>query len=143
MKSLPDRHNVREFVGALTAGTRVVWIANSTRGTVQPDKTILWDDGSHMTHAQMRSSHALLIHSEAEWLGLNESLSNLLKCLHCGCKLQRWDGSAHKTEHPEKLCPVAVLSDPETSPPHMRRRMVRPVRSDAHLAPKPRAGGHP
>jgi len=66
MKTPSGHHSVRHLVESLSPGTRVVWIANSTGGTVQPDKTILWDDGSHMTHQQMRSSHALLIHSEAE-----------------------------------------------------------------------------
>jgi hypothetical protein len=121
------------LVESLSPGTRVVWIANSTGGTVQPDKTILWDDGSHMTHQQMRSSHALLIHSEAEWLSLNQTLSSMAKCLQCGCTLQRWDSNNCKADRPEKLCPLAVLADPEPSPPHMRRRSMRSARADISI----------
>ncbi len=129
MKTPSGHHNVRHFVESLLPGTRVVWIANATRGTVQPDKTILWDDGSHMTHQQMRSSHALLIHSEAEWLKLNQTLSSMARCLQCGCTLQRWDKNC-EADHPEQVCPLAVLADPEPSPPHMRRRSVGSVRAD-------------
>jgi hypothetical protein len=116
MRTRPDPHNVREFVENLAAGTRVIWIANGTKGTVQPNKAILWDDGSSMTAKQMNHAHALLIHSEAEWQQMHKSLRSVMKCLRCGCTLQRWDAQEKKGDHPEQLCPVAVLSDPEAPP---------------------------
>lgn len=133
--SIKDPHNVREFVKSLTPGTRVVWIANGTRGVVQPDNAILWDDGSRMDHQQMNDCHALLIHSEAEWRRMNESLTSMVHCLRCGYTVERWDEPARKANRPKKLCPIAVLSDPLTSPPPPRpRRFAGSVR----LAP-PRA----
>jgi hypothetical protein len=87
-----------------------------------------------MSHRAMNESHALLIRSEAEWLNLNHSLAEMLECLHCGCTLSRWDAAGCKAKHPEKLCPLGVLSDPETSPPHMRRRTARPVRTDMNFS---------
>lgn len=124
-----DPHNVRQFVENLAAGTRVIWIANRTKGTVQADKTILWDDGSSMTPKQMNHAHALLIHSEAEWQQMQSSLKSMMKCMRCGCTLQRWDGAARKGDHPEELCPIAVLSDPGPQPkmakPHVISGSVR------------------
>jgi hypothetical protein len=113
MPTAHDPHNVREFVKNLAAGTRVIWIANGAKGTVQADKAIQWDDGSRMTHRQMNHSHALLIHSEAEWRRMNESLSSIVNCFRCGGTVERWDASGRKGERPEKICPLAVLSDPE------------------------------
>src|ERR1035441_10537508 len=75
MQSRPTRHSIREFVDSLEPGNRVIWIANGTAGTVTLDKTILWDNGHHMTHKQMRDHHALLIHSEAEKRRLQEALA--------------------------------------------------------------------
>lgn len=124
-----DPHNVRQFVENLAAGTRVIWIANGAKGTVQANKTILWDDGSSMTPNEMNHAHALLIHSEAEWQQMKASLRSMTKCLRCGCTLQRWDADARKTERPEELCPIAVLSDPESHPmltkPHVMSGSVR------------------
>jgi hypothetical protein len=129
MKPLPNRHNVREFVESLEVGSRVIWIANSARGTVQPDKTILWDDGTHMTHKQMNHSHALLIHSEAEWLGLRAALTSMTSCVQPSCTLQSWDDRKCKLNRPEKLCPLGVLPPPNTEPlPPVRRRAVRALR---------------
>jgi hypothetical protein len=129
MQTLPDPHNVREFVKSLAPGTRVIWIANGTRGVVQPDKAILWDDGSRMDYQRMNDCHALLIHSEAEWRRMNESLTTRLHCLRCGCTIERWDEPARKANRPEKLCPIAVLSDPYTVPrPPGSRRLADSVR---------------
>jgi hypothetical protein len=129
MPTQSDPHNVRQFVENLAAGTRVIWIANGTKGTVQPDKTILWDNGSSMTSSQMSHSHALLIHSESEWQQMQSSLNSLMKCLRCGCTLQRWDARGRKNDRPEELCPIAVLSDPDSSPlgtkPHLISGSVR------------------
>jgi len=116
MGPLPKRHNVREFVAGLDPGTRVIWIANRARGTVQPDKGILWDDGSHMTQSQMNSTDAVLIHSEGEWQRLSEALTTMLNCLGCGCTLERWDANGCKRSRPEQLCPLAVLSEPDIPP---------------------------
>jgi len=63
MRSLHNQNKTREFVDGLEAGTRVVWIANGSEGTVQPDKSILWDDGFHMTHERMQAGDLLLIHN--------------------------------------------------------------------------------
>ena len=115
MDSLYNRRSIRRLVDSLAPGTRVVWIANGTLGTVQPDKTILWDDGHHMTHKQMNDSHALLIYSEAEKRHLQEMLSTRLGCVQRGCTLVRWDATKCKEEVPERLCPLAIISEPEPS----------------------------
>jgi len=127
MSTAHDPHNVREFVKNLAAGTRVIWIANKTKGTVQPDKAILWDNGSHMTHRQMNDAHALLIHSEAEWRRMNESLRSMLNCPRCGWSLELWDSSGRKGKPEKKICPLAVLSDPEPAalPPRRPNGGVR------------------
>lgn len=122
MESRFKRHSIREFVDSLDAGTRVIWIANGEMGTVQPDKTIVWDDGHHMTHKHMNDSHALLIHSEAEKALLQEALANRLRCLKRGCTLVRWDASGCKEDISEKLCPLAVISESETQSVIGRRR---------------------
>ena len=121
MHTPPDPHNVRQFVENLPVGTRVIWIANATKGTVQADKAIQWDDGSSMTRKQMNDAHALLIHSESEWHQMQASLQGMMKCLRCGCTLQRWDTHARKSMRPEELCPIAVLSDPDSQPHSVRR----------------------
>ena len=115
----PQKQTILEFVDALTSGTRVIWIANGICGTVQPDRTILWDDGNHMTRQQMKDHHALLIHSEAERKQLHRALDSRLKCLKAGCKLVHWDDDGYNEEVSERLCPVAVLTVPRQSP---RRR---------------------
>ena len=61
MRSLHNQNKTHEFVDGLEVGTRVVWIANGSEGIVQPDKTILWDDGYHMTRERMQSGDLLLI----------------------------------------------------------------------------------
>ena len=121
MQTPLDPHNVRQFVENLPAGTRVIWIANGTKGTVQADKAIQWDDGSSMTRRQLNDAHALLIHSEAEWHQMQASLKSAMKCLRCGCTLQRWDTPGRKKERPEELCPIAALSDPHSQPRAARR----------------------
>jgi hypothetical protein len=84
MESRTNRNSIRKFVDSLAPGARVIWIANGAMGTIQPDKTILWDDGHHMTHKQMNDTHALLIRSESE-----------------------------KQNRPRPLYPVAIVSEPE------------------------------
>ena len=122
MQSRPTRHSIREFVDSLEPGNRVIWIANGTAGTVTLDKTILWDNGHHMTHKQMRDHHALLIHSEAEKRRLQEALAIRLSCLQRGCTLIHWDDEGYTHELPERLCPLAVLTEPELAPGTGRRR---------------------
>jgi hypothetical protein len=139
MSVMHDPHNVRDFVRNLAAGTRVVWIANGVKGTVQPDKAIAWDDGSRMSPRQMSDSHALLIHGEEEWMRMNESLRSMLNCPRCGWSVERWDSPGLKGKGPEKICPLAVLSDPEPVPRPPQRtngavrlgppRMRRPLRA--------------
>lgn len=121
MEFQTNRHNIREFVDSLVPGSRVIWIADGALGTIQPDKTILWDDGHHMTHRQMNDSHALLVHSEAERALLQDALNRRIDCLKCGCKLVRWDPANCPEELPERLCPLALISEPE-SPSVMDRR---------------------
>jgi hypothetical protein len=124
MKLKGNRHSIRAFVNSLETGTRVVWIANGATGTIQADKTILWDNGHHMTHKQMSDSHSLLIHSETERALLREALDNRRKCLKLGCTLARWDASMCIKDVPEKLCPLAVISEPEV-PSATGRRIHR------------------
>ena len=116
-----SKPSIREFVDGLTAGTRVIWIANGTAGTVQADKTILWDNGHHMTRTEMRDHHALLIHSESELRELRRALDSRLKCLKNGCTLVHWDDERYQSELPERLCPIAVLTVPK-SPADTRSR---------------------
>jgi hypothetical protein len=83
-----------------------------------------------MTPKQMNHAHALLIHSEAEWQQMQQSLNSIMKCLRCGCTLQRWDASGRKKDHPEELCPIAVLSDPDSLP---IRAKPRPIAGSVRL----------
>jgi len=122
MESRFKRHSIREFVDSLDAGTRVIWIANGAMGTVQPDKTILWDDGHHLTLKQMNDSHALLIHSEAEKAFLQKMLASRASCLKRGCTLIRWDAAGCKKHVPERLFPLAVISEPELQSVTGKRR---------------------
>jgi hypothetical protein len=122
METRPSRHTIREFVDNLAAGTRVIWIANGTAGTVTPDKTIVWDDGHHMTRKEMRDHHALLIHSETEKRRLQEALATRLGCLKRGCTLVHWDDERYHEELPERLCPLAILTEPELKPVPRRTR---------------------
>lgn len=108
------KHTIQEFVDALDPGTRVIWIANGVAGTVQPDRTILWDDGHHMTRREMKDHHALLIHSEAERQQLRKVLESRLQCLKSGCNLVHWDDENYEEESLERLCPVAVLHVPKS-----------------------------
>jgi len=116
-----SKPSIREFVDGLAPGTRVIWIANGAAGTVQPDKTILWDNGHHMTRKEMKEHHALLIHSESERRELRRALDSRLKCLKNGCTLVHWDDDRYQTELPERLCPIAVLTVPK-SPSDARTR---------------------
>ncbi len=120
----PNRHDVRAFVESLAAGTRVIWIANGTRGTVQADKSIWWDDGSHMTRRQLSDTHALLIHSEEEWQRMKDSLTSQELCVRCGCTVERYEVSAKKGQDHAEVCPIALLADPDPSPVPARRGMV-------------------
>ena len=124
-------HSVQQFVDNLAPGTRVIWIANGTAGTVQPDHTIVWDNGHHMTRKEMKDHHALLIHSEAERRDLHRALESRLKCLKSGCKLLHWDDDGFDHGLPERLCPVAVLTAPRsprgsTSEPPNRKSRSQP-----------------
>ena len=130
MESRSNRHNIREFIDGLVPGSRVIWIANGAIGTIQPDKTILWDDGHHMTHKQMNDSHALLIHSEAERTLLQEALARRLNCLKSGCTLVRWDAANCKENLHERLCPLALISEPESPAVIVRgKRHLRSARA--------------
>ena len=111
----PSKPSIQEFVHALSPGTRVIWVANGTPGTVQSDKTILWDDGHRMTSKEMRDHHALLIHSESELRQLRRALDTRLKCLKSGCTLVHWDDDRYHSELPERLCPIAVLTVPKSA----------------------------
>jgi hypothetical protein len=102
-------------------------------GTIQPDKTILWDDGHHMTHKQMNNTHALLIHSEAEKQTLQEALASRVSCLKRGCTLVRWEAAGCKEGLIERICPLAVLSEPEILPvTSHRKHLVKSARAHAH-----------
>jgi hypothetical protein len=132
MESRTSRHSIREFVHSLEPGTRVVWIANGGTGTIQHDKTILWDDGHHMTHKQMNDTHALLIHSETERAHLQKLLANRVKCIKGGCKLVSWDAAGCKEGLPKRICPMAILSEPEIQSVIGRRKhQMRSVRAHA------------
>jgi hypothetical protein len=109
-----SKPSIQEFVDALAPGTRVIWIADGAAGTVQQDKTILWDNGHHMTRREMGEHHALLIHSEAERRDLRRALEGRLKCLQAGCKLVHWDDDGYYEEASERLCPIAVLTVPQS-----------------------------
>lgn len=130
MESRTSRHNIREFVDSLLPGSRVIWIANRVMGTVQPDQSILWDDGHHMTRQQMNDSHTLLIHSEAERILLQDALARRVNCLKSGCTLVHWDDANCKEVLPEQLCPLALISEPEN--PSVSGRRKRPLRSARH-----------
>jgi hypothetical protein len=123
-----SKPSIREFVDGLAPGTRVIWIADGAAGTVQPDKTILWDNGHHMTRKEMRDHHALLIHSESERRQLIRALDSRLKCLKNGCTLVHWDDETYRSELPERLCPIAVLTVP-SSPADARSHDTPPDRS--------------
>ena len=120
----PNRHDVRAFVESLAAGTRVIWIANGTRGTVQADKSIWWDDGSHMTRRQLSDTHALLIHSEEEWQRMKDSLTSKELCVRCGCSVELYEAPAKKGKDRGEVCPIALLADPDPGPAPARRGMV-------------------
>ena len=127
-----SRHSIRDFVNGLDIGTRVVWIPNGVMGTIQPDHTILWDDGHHMTRNQMSDTHALLIHSEAERRQVTRALENRLKCLKKGCTLMQWDPADCKENTDQELCPLGLISETSDSEVHMevfrRRRTIRSVK---------------
>ena len=130
MDSSAHRQTVREFVQNLEPRTRVIWIANGTRGTVQPDKTLRWDDGSTMDHRQMGNCPAVLINSEAEWYRLHETLSTMVNCLGQGCTLRHWDAACCKAGRTQISCPLEVLPDSDLPPAipvrhHRIRNLVR------------------
>ena len=109
-----SKPNIQEYVDALATGTRVIWIPDGATGTVQQDKTILWDNGHHMTRKEMKEHHTLVIHSESERRELHRALESRLKCLKAGCKLLHWDDDRYYDEATEHLCPVAVLMVPNS-----------------------------
>lgn len=116
MMPRPERNAVRNFVESLEAGARVIWIATGAKGTVQADKSILWDDGSRLSPKQMTESHSVLIHREPEWLRVHDALATMLDCVKRGCTLNRWDEVECRIRHPEKLCPLVVLSGSDEPP---------------------------
>ena len=124
-------HTIQEFVDTLDPGTRVIWIANGSAGTVQPDKTILWDDGHKMAPREMKDHHGLLIHSEAERQRLHQALESRLKCLKAGCSLVHWDDDGYQEALPERLCPIAVLTVPKSAPPHQPKPSTSASRPNA------------
>jgi hypothetical protein len=124
MRPLSSRQSVRDFVENLEPRTRVIWIANGARGTVQPDKTLRWDDGSTMNHRQMADCPALLINSEAEWYRLHDTLTIMTNCIGCGCTLRRWDAAGCKAGRTQMSCPLEVLPDSDL-PPAMPVRQQR------------------
>jgi hypothetical protein len=122
MEPLSDRYAVRRFVEGLEAGARVIWIATGEKGTVQPDKSILWDDGTRMTTSQMTHSHSVLIHREPEWLRVHDALASMLDCVKSGCKLDRWDEAGCRKKLPRELCPLPVLKESDEPPVVARPR---------------------
>ena len=128
-----SKPTIQEFVDTLAPGTRVIWIADGAAGTVQPDRTIRWDNGHHMTRKEMQDHHALLIHSESERRQLHRALESRLKCLKAGCKLVHWDEEGYHEESPERLCPIAVLTVPNAN------REPRSSRSSSPGSPQPNA----
>jgi hypothetical protein len=111
-----ERNAVRAFVENLESGARVIWIATGAKGTVQADKSILWDDGSRLSRKQMTESHSVLIHREPEWLRVHDALATMLDCVKLGCALNRWDEVVCKNQSTEKHCPLAVLSETDEPP---------------------------
>ena len=135
MDSLPNRHDIHKYVEGLAPGTRVVWIPNGALGTIQTDKSILWDDGHHLTRREMTDNHALLIFSHAEKDRMSTASFNRVKCLQRGCKLKKWNSSECKEQVLEPLCPLAILTDPETVEIEpLRRRKARSVRTKPALS---------
>jgi hypothetical protein len=109
MEPIVTRQSVREFVENLEPRTHVIWIANGVRGTVQPDKTVRWDDGSTMNHRQMADCPAVLINSEAEWYRLNDTMATIVSCLGCGCTLRRWEAGGCKAGRRLEVLPGSDL----------------------------------
>ena len=109
-----SKPNIQQFVDSLAPGTRVIWVANGTPGTVQSDKTILWDNGHRMTRKELKEHHALLIHSESERRQLRRALDSRLKCLKAGCDLIHWDDERYDSAASDRLCPIAVLTVPKS-----------------------------
>ncbi len=128
MKPLPDRHTVCKFIESLEPGKRVIWIATGVKGVVQPDKSILWDDGSRMSVDKITDSHTVLIHHEPEWLRVHDALTSMIDCIKRGCTLDRWDHANCKHSHPEDRCPLVVLSEP-----HEPAVTAKPTRSFGSL----------
>jgi hypothetical protein len=133
MKFPSSRHSIREFVDSLDPGSRVVWIANGAMGTIREDKSIMWDDGHHMTRQQMNDNHVLLIHSETERARFQKVLASRANCLKRGCTLVQWDDARCKEGLPERLCPLAVISEPEFHPiiDRSRKRRLKSARAQA------------
>jgi hypothetical protein len=142
MMPRPERNAVRTFVENLETGARVIWIATGAKGTVQADKSILWDDGSLLQPKQMTESHSVLIHREPEWLRVHDALATMLDCVKLGCTLNRWDEVACKNRRPEQLCPLAELSKSD-EPPVVAKPHPRTAGSVRLGVPKPRHRARP
>jgi len=132
-----EAKTICEFVDTLAPGTRVIWVANGAAGTIQPDKTILWDDGCHMTRNELKKQHALLIHSEEERKQLHAALEARLKCLKSQCKLVHWDEDGYGSERSDRLCPLAVLTvpPPTVSAPAAPQAVPAPAAAKRDRAP--------
>lgn len=124
MDPIGRRQTVRDFVETLEPRTRVIWIANGARGTVQPDKTLRWDDGTVMDQRQMSNCPAVLINSEAGWYRMDETLTTMVQCIRSGCTLRRWDAACCKAGRSQDACPLEVLPASELAP-RMPARQVR------------------
>lgn len=122
MESHTSIHSIRKFVDSLEPGTRVVWIANGTLGTVQSDKTILWDNGHQMTHSQMKDTHMLLIRNAAEKKLIQDAFARLTVCKKSGCTLLHWEGKGCNGDTTEEFCPLAIVPEPEIPSAVGRRR---------------------
>jgi hypothetical protein len=119
MGPFSPRQTVRDFVEKLEPRTRVIWIANGARGTVQPDRTIRWDDGSRMNHRQMADCPGVLINSETEWYRLHDTHSTMVHCIGRGCALRRWDAAGCKAGRTQISCPLEVFLPDSDTPPAM------------------------
>jgi hypothetical protein len=132
MESRSSRKRIRQFVAGLAPGSRVIWIANGAMGTIQPDQTILWDDGHHMTHTQMNDTHALLIHSEVESRSRQQATDTRAMCVKNGCTQTHWRAEDCKEGIPEQFCPLAAV--PELDIPSLTGRRKHPVRATRTVA---------
>jgi hypothetical protein len=135
MESRTNDHSIREFVDSLQPGARVVWIANGTLGTVQPDHTILWDNGHHMTHSQMHDAHALIIHKAPEKKHLQGAATKVPVSKKNDGTLLHLNARGGKKSAPEEVYPLAIVPEPEIpSAVGRRRHHMKSARAGARHA---------